>query len=174
MKLVAVVRGADTDPQVVSFIARFGSETLGKGIVFGKDTPTFVANRIGVFAMMTLIRLALEQGFTVEEVDTIFGVPMARPKSAVFRTADVVGLDTIVEVAHHCYAHLVQDERREAFKVPAVLEEMVRRKMLGDKTGGGFIRKTASGMQVLGLHTLSYPPPQAARFASVATTHSPS
>ncbi len=170
MKLLEVVAGRDTDPAVLERVARFGADVLGKGIVFGKDTVNFVANRIGVFAMMHLMKLAIDGGYTVEEVDAIFGVPMGRPKSAVFRTADVVGLDTVVDVAQNCYANLPGDERREDFKVPQVLLTMVERKMLGDKTGGGFSRKAADGIQTLDLKTLEYRPQQKAKFPSVGAT----
>jgi 3-hydroxyacyl-CoA dehydrogenase len=172
MKLLEVVPGADTDAAVVEKIARFGADVLGKGIVHGKDTPNFVGNRIGVFAMMHLIKLALEGGYTVEEVDAIFGQPLARPKSAVFRTADLVGLDTVVDVAQNCYRNLPNDERREDFKVPAVLEQMVERKLLGDKTGGGFMKKSDAGILTLDLKTLEYRPQQKAKFASTGAVKS--
>lgn len=170
MKLLEVVAGQDTDPAIVKKVARFGEEVLGKGIVYGKDTPNFVANRIGVFAMMHLIKLAVDGGYTVEEIDAIFGVPMARPKSAVFRTADVVGLDTIVHVAENCHASLTSDERRDSFKVPDVLTRMVERKLYGDKTGGGFSKKTPEGIVTLDLKTLEYRPLKKAKYPSVGAT----
>ncbi len=170
MKLLEVVAGKDTDPAVVERLARFGADVLGKGIVFGKDTPNFVANRIGVFAMMHLIKLALEGNYTVEEIDAIFGAPMGRPKSAVFRTADVVGLDTVVHVAQNCFDSLKNDERRADFEVPAPIAQMVERNMLGDKTGGGFMKKTKEGIVTLDLKTLEYRPQQKAKFASVGAT----
>jgi 3-hydroxyacyl-CoA dehydrogenase len=166
MKLLEVVAGQDTDPAIVAEVARFGQDVLGKGIVFGKDTPNFVANRIGVFAMMYLIRQAIEGGYTVEEIDAIFGPPMGRPKSAVFRTADMVGLDTVVEVANNCYKNLPHDERRADFQVPAILTQMVERKLLGDKTGGGFSKKAGDGIVTLDLKTLEYRPQQKAKLPS--------
>jgi 3-hydroxyacyl-CoA dehydrogenase len=169
MKLLEVVAGHDTDPAVVERLARFGADVLGKGIVFGKDTPNFVANRIGVFSMMYLIKQALEGGYTVEEIDLVFGAPLGRPKSAVFRTADVVGLDTIVEVASNCYKNLPRDERRDEFKVPALLEQMVQKKLLGDKTSGGFSKKTQDGIVTLDLKTLEYRPQAKAKFASISS-----
>jgi 3-hydroxyacyl-CoA dehydrogenase len=172
MKLLEIVPGKDSDPAIVEKVARFGADVLGKGIVYGKDTPNFVANRIGVFAMMHLIKLALEGGYTVEEIDAIFGAPMGRPKSAVFRTADVVGLDTVVHVANNCYESLKNDERREDFKVPAPIAQMVERGMLGDKTGGGFSKKTKDGIVTLDLKTLEYRAQQKAKFASVGATKS--
>ncbi len=166
MKLLEIVSGKDTDPAVTARIARFGDEILGKGIVYGKDTPNFVANRIGVFAMMYLIHMATEGGYTVEEVDAIFGTPLGRPKSAVFRTADLVGLDTVVHVAQNCYESLTKDERRETFKIPSVLTQMVEKKLLGDKTGGGFGKKTKEGLLTLDLKTLEYRPQAKAKFPS--------
>jgi 3-hydroxyacyl-CoA dehydrogenase len=170
MKLLEIVPGQDTDPAIVEQVARFGADVLGKGIVYGKDTPNFVANRIGVFAMMHLIRLALEGNYTVEEIDAIFGAPMGRPKSAVFRTADVVGLDTVVHVAQNCYESLKADERREEFRVPDVIKKMVERSLLGDKTGGGFGKKTKEGILTLDLKTLEYRPLEKAKFPSVGAT----
>jgi 3-hydroxyacyl-CoA dehydrogenase len=170
MKLLEIIAGKETDPAVTDRVARFGQDILGKGIVHGKDTPNFVANRIGVFAMMHLIKLAIDQGFTVEEVDAIFGPPLGRPKSAVFRTADVVGLDTIIHVANNCYESLTKDERREDFKVPALLEQMAEKKMLGDKTGGGFMKKTPEGIVTLDFTTMQYRPQQKTKFASVGAT----
>jgi 3-hydroxyacyl-CoA dehydrogenase len=169
MKLLELVRGPDTDAALFDKLAKFGSDVLGKGIVYGKDTPNFVANRIGVFAMMHLIHKAIEGGFTVEEIDAIFGAPLGRPKSAVFRTADVVGLDTIVEVSNNCFRNLPSDERREDFKVPSLLVQMVEKKMLGDKTGGGFGKKDRATNQILtlDLNTLAYRPQQKAKLASV-------
>jgi 3-hydroxyacyl-CoA dehydrogenase len=170
MKLLEIISGKDSDPAIVERVAAFGANILGKGIVYGKDTPNFVANRIGTFGMMRLIQLALDGGYTVEEIDAIFGAPMGRPKSAVFRTADIVGLDTVVHVANNCYASLVNDEQRDTFKVPAVITQMVERQMLGDKTGGGFSKKTKDGIVTLDLKTLEYRPQQKAKFASVGAT----
>ena len=167
MKLLEIVAGTETDPTVVSRVAKFGDEVLGKGIVYGKDTPNFVANRIGVFAMMRLIHTAVQQGYTVEEVDAIFGPTMGRPKSAVFRTADLVGLDTVVHVAQNCYENLPHDEERETFRIPHVLTQMVEKKMLGDKTGGGFMKKVGKDIVALDLKTLEYRAKEKPRFPSI-------
>src|SRR5262249_15287775 len=113
-----------------------------------------------------LIRLALEGGYTVEEIDAVFGPPLGRPKSAVFRTADVVGLDTVVDVAQNCYKNLPHDERRADFQVPPGLERMVAMKLLGDKTGGGFSKKTPEGIVTIDLTTLEHRPQQKAKFPS--------
>jgi len=144
MKLLELVAGPDTDPVTVERIRRFGEDALGKGIVFGKDTPNFVGNRIGVHAMMAVIHQMLQDGLTPEDVDNITGVPLAHPKSASFRTGDLVGLDTFVHVAQNCFDSLTSDEDRAVFEVPAFIRAMVEKKYLGDKTKGGFYRKGAN------------------------------
>ena len=141
MKLLELVCGPETDKNTIDRVRHFGEDVLGKGIVFGKDTPNFVGNRVGAHAMMAAIHLMLEDGLSPEDVDAITGTPMAHPKSASFRTADVVGLDTFVHVADNCYATLTADEERDVFKVPAYIRTMVEKKILGDKTKGGFYRR---------------------------------
>ncbi|AKT43971.1 3-hydroxyacyl-CoA dehydrogenase/enoyl-CoA hydratase family protein [Chondromyces crocatus] len=145
MKLLELVTGPDTDPATVERVQRFGEDALGKGIVFGKDTPNFIANRIGAHAMMTTIHLMLEEGLAPEDVDAITGVAMAHPKSASFRTADMVGLDTFAHVADNCHSSLKDDEDRGVFEVPAYIRTMVERKLLGNKTRAGFYRKGKGG-----------------------------
>ncbi len=142
MKLLELVAGPDTDKATVERIRRFGEDVLGKGIVFGKDTPNFVGNRIGTHAMMATIQQMLADGLTPEDVDNITGVPMAHPKSASFRTADLVGIDTFVHVVQNCYDALVEDEDRKVFELPSFIRTMVEKKLLGNKTKGGFYRKT--------------------------------
>jgi 3-hydroxyacyl-CoA dehydrogenase len=158
MKLLELVAGPNTDPKVLERVRRFGEDILGKGIVVGMDTPNFIGNRIGVHAMMTTIHLMLEAGLSPEDVDNITGVPMAHPKSASFRTADVVGLDTFVHVADNCFASLTADEERKIFEVPAFIRGMVEKKILGDKTKGGFYKRDkASGLvSTLDPKTLEY------------------
>src|SRR5260370_2057966 len=141
MKLLELVSGADTAPDVLDRVRRFGEDALGKGVVFGKDTPNFIGNRIGVHAMLLAIHLMLEEGLSPEDVDGITGEPLGHPKSASFRTADIVGLDTLVHVADNCFASLTDDEDRSVFQVPAYIRTMVEKKLSGDKTKGGFYRK---------------------------------
>jgi 3-hydroxyacyl-CoA dehydrogenase len=145
MKLLELVAGPDTDPAVFERIRRFGEDGLGKGIVVGKDTPNFIGNRIGVHAMMSTIHTMLADGLTPEDVDAITGLPMAHPKSASFRTADMVGLDTFGHVAENCYTALPEDEERDVFKVPDFIKAMVERKLLGDKTRSGFYKRSKGG-----------------------------
>ncbi len=166
MKLLELVTGPKTDPAVTDLLHRFGEDQLGKGIVYAKDTPNFVANRIGTFAVMDTIRQMMEYGLTIDEVDAIHGKPLGHPKSAVFRTGDIVGLDTLLHVANNCYSLLTADEEREVFDPPDFMKEMVKRGMLGDKTKGGFYKKTKEGILTLDWKTLEYVPQQKAKFES--------
>jgi len=157
MKLLELVAGPLTSAETLERIRRFGEDTLGKGIVLAKDTPNFVGNRVGVHAMMTAIHLMLDEGLAPEDVDAITGEPMGHPKSASFRTADIVGIDTLVHVADNCFASLVHDEDRSVFEVPAYVRAMVDKKLLGDKTKGGFYRRGKDGeIQTLDPKTLEY------------------
>ena len=172
MKLLELVAGPETEPGVLARMARFGEETLGKGIVWAKDSTNFIANRIGTYGMLRVLRDMQKAELTVEEVDKIFGPAMGRPKSAVFRTTDIVGLDTFVHVAQNCHDTRTQDEERDTFLVPEFVKKMVAAKMLGDKTGGGFYKKVRgkdgeSEIQALDLATLTYRPQQKVRFDSL-------
>ena len=171
MKLLELVPGTQTSPAVMSALAEFGERTLGKGIVYGKDTTNFIANRIGTYGMMRTIQLMDQHAVSIEEVDKIFGPAMGRPNSAVFRTADIVGLDTFLHVTKNCYDSLPSDPSRETFKAPAWLEQMVDKKMLGDKTGSGFYKKNKSDggkeILVLDLKTFEYRAQNKVRFESL-------
>ena len=147
MKLLELVVGPQTDSSVLARIKGFGEDVLGKGIVLGKDTPNFVGNRIGTYAMMSAIQAMLTDGLTPEDVDAIVGTPMGRPKSAAFRTADIVGVDTFVHGADNCYNALTSDEERNVFAIPDFVRQMVSRKLLGDKTKSGFYRKGKEGLE---------------------------
>jgi len=159
MKLLELVGGPDTSPETLDHVRRFGEDALGKGVVFGKDTPNFIGNRIGVHAMLAGIHLMLDEGLAPEDVDAITGEPLGHPKSASFRTADLVGIDTLVHVADHCHASLERDEDRNVFEVPSYIRAMVEKKLLGDKTKGGFYRKGKDGaIETLDPKTLAYRP----------------
>jgi 3-hydroxyacyl-CoA dehydrogenase len=159
MKLLELVTGPDTAPETLERIRTFGEDALGKGIVVGKDTPNFVGNRIGCHGMMSTIHLMLEEGLTPEDVDALTGEPIGHPKSASFRTADLVGVDTFVHVADNCFASLTNDEDRKVFEVPSYIRGMVEKKLLGDKTKGGFYRKGKDGsVETLDPKTLEYRP----------------
>jgi 3-hydroxyacyl-CoA dehydrogenase len=141
MKLLELVAGPDTSKETLERVRKFGEDILGKGVVFGKDTPNFVGNRIGAHSMMVAIHQMIEDGLAPEDVDNITGLPMGHPKSASFRTADLVGLDTFSHVAENCYTSLTEDEDRDVFKVPPYIQKMVESKQLGDKTKGGFYKR---------------------------------
>ena len=145
MKLLELVAGPDTSPDVLERVRAFGENALGKGIVVGRDTPNFVGNRIGVHGMLATIHLMLSEGLAPEDVDAITGEPMGHPKSASFRTADLVGIDTLVHVAENCLDSLPNDEDRQVFEIPAFIRTMIERKLLGDKAKGGFYRKGRDG-----------------------------
>ncbi len=141
MKLLELIPGPDTLPDVVETFASFGEDVLGKGIVYGKDTPNFIANRIGIHGIMAAVDEMEKQGLTIEEVDAALGTPMGRPKSAAFRTADLVGIDTFVHVSQNTYDNCPDDEERDVFKPPKWLVDMVEKGMLGNKTRGGFYKR---------------------------------
>jgi 3-hydroxyacyl-CoA dehydrogenase len=173
MRLVELVSSRFTDPAVAARMAELIRVRLGKGIVTGKDTPNFVANRIGVFSMCNAIRHMVDLDLTVEEVDAVSGPATARPKSACFRTADLVGLDTLLHVARNSYDLLPDDEQRETFRLPAFVEQLVARGILGNKTKGGFFRKEkgeGAGLAYLDHRTGEYVPARKPRFASVEAT----
>jgi 3-hydroxyacyl-CoA dehydrogenase len=141
MRLLEVVAGADTDSDVVAFMRDFGTFLLGKGIVFGKDTPNFVANRIGVYALMDTIHAMVEMDYQVDEVDAITGPAMGHPKSASFGTTDLVGLDTMVHVVRTLREECRDDEAHPTFSVPGFITRMVEKGQLGRKTKAGFFKR---------------------------------
>ena len=170
MRLLELVTGPDTDPAVAARMARFGDEVLGKGIVWGKDTPNFVANRVGTYGMAATFRHMNETSLSVEQIDAVFGEAMARPKSAVFRTADVVGLDTLSHVFENLYAYLEHDDERELFKMPEVVARLLADGRAGEKTGAGFYKKVKeNGKSVilsLDPESLEYKPQEKVRYPS--------
>src|SRR5271166_5775556 len=141
LKLVEVIPGPRTSPEVMETLSAFCDRRLGKGVVVAKDTPNFIANRIGTFSMLNALRLMGALGLAIEEVDACTGPAVGWPKSATFRTADIVGLDVLVHVVKNIYQTAPDDESREAYKVPPFVEEMAKRGWLGDKTGQGFYKR---------------------------------
>ena len=171
LRLLEIIPTPDTDPSVVDFLMHYGDLYLGKTTVLAKDTPAFIANRIGVYGIMGIFQLVDKMGLTIDEVDALTGPIIGRPKSATFRTADVVGIDTLVKVAKGVYDNCPDDEAKEFFQIPAWLNKVVENNWLGDKTGQGFFKKTkgAGGEKeilTLNLKTLEYEPRQKPRFAS--------
>src|ERR1700688_481978 len=171
MKLVEVIPGPKTSSEVIETLSEFCDRRLGKGVVVAKDTPNFIANRIGTFSMLNAIRLMTSLGMTIEEVDASTGPAVGWPKSATFRTADLVGLDVLVHVIKNIYENAPNDESHEMYQVPALVEEMARRKWLGDKTGQGFYKKVKGEGEkeilTLDVTTMEYRPRQKPKFASL-------
>jgi 3-hydroxyacyl-CoA dehydrogenase len=171
LKLVELIPGPNTSPNVIETLSDFCDRRLGKGVVVAKDTPNFIANRIGTFSMLNVLRLMGTLGMSVEEVDACTGPAIGQPKSATFRTADIVGLDVLVHVVKNIYESVTNDESREMYRVPALGEEMMRRGWLGDKTGQGFYKRVRGEGEkeilALDVHTMDYRPRQKARFASI-------
>ena len=171
LQLVELIPGPKTLPEVLETLGDFCDRRLGKGVVVAKDTPNFIANRIGTYSMLSALRLMASLGMTVEEVDACTGPAVGWPKSATFRTADLVGLDVLLHVVKNIYENIPHDESREGYRVPAFLEEMARRGMLGDKTGKGFYQRVKkdgdSEILTLDVNTLEYRPKQKAKFASL-------
>src|SRR5574338_120476 len=141
LRLLEIIPTPETDPAIVDFLMHYGDLYLGKTTVLCKDTPAFIANRIGVYGIMAIFRLVDKLGLSVDEIDALTGPIIGRPKSATFRTADVVGIDTLVKVANGVHDNCPNDEAKEIFKVPAWLDKMVANNWLGDKTGQGFFKK---------------------------------
>ncbi len=158
LKLLELIPTPDTGPEVVARLKWFGRLHLGKGLIVAKDTPNFIANRIGIYATMLGIKAFTDQGYTIEEIDTLTGTLVGRPKSATFRTADLVGLDTLVYVAKNLYPAIPEDESREIFRLPPLLEKLVAAGKLGAKTGQGFYKKEAGKILSLNPDTLDYEP----------------
>jgi 3-hydroxyacyl-CoA dehydrogenase len=160
MRLLEVIPTTDTDPALTDFMARFGEERLGKGAVLCKDTPNFIGNRIGIYGACRAVHAMVEDGFTIEEVDFLTGPLIGRPRSATFRTLDVVGLDTLALVARNLYDGLPADRDRDVFKLPAFVDTMLQNRWLGEKTGQGFYRRVPKDGQLLALdwRTLEYRP----------------
>jgi 3-hydroxyacyl-CoA dehydrogenase len=160
LKLLELIPTAETDPQVLARMQWFGRLHLGKGIVVAKDTPNFIANRIGVFVSFLGIKALTDQGYTIEEIDTLTGPLVGRPKSGTFRTADLVGLDTLLYVAENLYPAIPQDQQREMFQVPELLRTLVETGTLGAKSGQGFYKKVKGEILSLNPKTFTYEPPQ--------------
>jgi 3-hydroxyacyl-CoA dehydrogenase len=172
LRLLEIIPTADSDPEMINFLLQFGDLYLGKTTVLCKDTPAFIANRIGVYGIMAIFGLMDKMKLNIDEIDALTGPVIGRPKSATFRTADVVGIDTLVRVAKGVYENCPADEARNSFLIPGWLETMVSKDWLGDKTGQGFFskRKSAKGEKEilsLDLQNFEYKPREKARFATL-------
>src|SRR5580700_5745484 len=171
MKLVELIAGPKTRPEVLESLDEICDLRLGKGVVVAKDTPNFIANRIGTFSMLNVLRNMQELEMTIEDVDACTGPAVGQPKSATFRTADLVGLDILAHVVRNIYENVTGDESREMYKLPPFVEEMLKRGWLGDKTGGGFYKKVKKGADseilTLDWQKMEYRPRQKAKFGSI-------
>ncbi len=175
LKLFEIIPGPKTSPEVLDFLNSYGEQFLGKTSVIAKDTPAFIGNRIGIFSIQSLFYTVKELGMTVEEVDKLTGPVIGRPKSATFRTVDVVGLDTLVHVANGIYDNCKEDEKLELFQLPEFIKTMVTNKWLGSKTGQGFYKKVKgdngkSEILTLDLDTMDYRAKKRAKFATLELT----
>jgi 3-hydroxyacyl-CoA dehydrogenase len=174
LKLLEVIPTSETLPEVVDFLMYFGEKYLGKTTVQAKDTPAFIGNRIGVFSIMSILHYAEKTGISIEEVDKLTGPVIGHPKSATFRTSDVVGLDTMVHVANGLSQGVPDDEAKELFQIPGFVTKMVANNWLGSKSGQGFYKKDkvngANIFSTLDLKTLEYQPSKKVKFPSLETT----
>ncbi|MEO1097009.1 MAG: 3-hydroxyacyl-CoA dehydrogenase/enoyl-CoA hydratase family protein [Bacteroidota bacterium] len=174
LKLLEIIPTAKTDPEIIDFFMDYGDLYLGKTTVLCKDTPAFIANRVGIYAILKVIDSMQKLDLNVDEIDKLTGPVIGRPKSATFRTSDVVGLDTLIKVANGLYQGLPNDESRDTFKLPEVVGKLEEHKWLGDKTGQGFYKKTKKDgkteILTLDLNILEYQPKQKAKFATLETT----
>src|SRR5690606_3332799 len=170
LKLFEIIPGPKTSPEVLEFLNGYGEQFLGKTSVVAKDTPAFIGNRIGIFSIMSLFHMVKDMDLTIEEVDKLTGPVIGRPKSATFRTVDVVGLDTLVHVANGIADNCPNDERHELFKLPDFIGKMVENKWLGSKTGQGFYKKEGKDILSLDLNNLEYRPNKKANFATLELT----
>ncbi|WGK64608.1 3-hydroxyacyl-CoA dehydrogenase/enoyl-CoA hydratase family protein [Croceiramulus getboli] len=177
LKLFEIIPGPNTDQEVLDFLNGYGEKFLGKTSVVAKDTPAFIGNRIGIFSIMSLFHTVKEMGMTVEEVDKLTGPVIGRPKSATFRTVDVVGLDTLVHVANGIHENCPDDERHDLFKLPDFIQTMVDNQWLGSKSGQGFYKKVrnddgSSEIKTLDLDSMEYRENKKASFGTLELTKS--
>ncbi|TYP71671.1 3-hydroxyacyl-CoA dehydrogenase/enoyl-CoA hydratase family protein [Aquimarina intermedia] len=175
LKLFEIIPGPNTAPEVLDFLNSYGEQYLGKTSVVAKDTPAFIGNRVGIFSIMSLFHMVKDMDLTIEEVDKLTGPVIGRPKSATFRTVDVVGLDTLVHVANGIAENCPNDEKHDLFKLPGFIDTMMEKKWLGSKTGQGFYKKEvakdgAKQILSLDLNTLDYRANKRASFPTLEMT----
>ena len=175
LKLFEIIPGPKTDAAVLEFLSGYAEQFLGKTSVVAKDTPAFIGNRIGIFGIQSLLHQVKKLGLTIEEVDKLTGPVIGRPKSATFRTVDVVGLDTLAHVANGLYENCPNDEAHHLFQLPDFIQTMMKNKWLGSKTGQGFYKKTVNAkgekeILSLNLNTLKYRSRKPASFPTLELT----
>ena len=172
LKLLETIPGPETDPELMAAMERFLDLVVGKGVVRCKDTPNFIGNRVGLFAMGATLQAMVDLDLSIEEVDVLTGPAVGRPKSATFRTGDIAGVDIVARVASNLYQAVPDDPERETFKLPAFVERMLERRWLGDKTGGGFYRKEGQEIRTLDWKSLEYRERTKPKLASVESARS--
>lgn len=172
LHLLELIPTPDTDPAVLDHVAWFADHRLGKGTVVAKDAPGFIANRLGLFAIIRILRTLASGDYTIEEIDAMTGPALGRPKSATFRTMDIAGIDVLLRVADDLVARLSASESAEAFEVPPLVRALVNRKSLGEKTGEGFYKRSGSEILTLEPSTLTYRAKQPARVPSIENASS--
>lgn len=172
LKLFEIIPGPKTDNNVINFLNIYSEKFLGKTPVIAKDTPAFIGNRIGIFGIQSLFHIVQSLNLSIEEVDKLTGPVIGRPKSATFRTVDVVGLDTLVHVANGIYKNCPNDEAHNLFKLPDFISKMLENKWLGSKSGQGFYKKEGKKINVLDLKTLEYKDKKRVRFETLEQTKS--
>ena len=177
LRLFEIIPGPETSKEVLDFMNEYGEKFLGKKSVVAKDTAAFIGNRVGIFSIMSLFHMVDEVGLTIEEVDKLTGPVIGRPKSATFRTVDVVGLDTLVHVANGLHQGVPTDEKHDLFALPNFIDSMMDKQWLGSKSGQGFYKKIkgddgSSEIQSLDLKTLEYRSAKKASFATLELTKS--
>lgn len=175
LKLLEIIPGPKTNKDVIDFFMNYGDLYLGKTTVLCKDTPAFIANRVGIYSILKVVETMQKLDLNIDEIDKLTGPVIGRPKSATFRTSDVVGLDTLIKVANNLYAGLSDDEQREIFKLPDIIGELEKNNWLGDKTKQGFYKKTKdengqTKILTLDLKTLEYKPKQKVKFSTLELT----
>ena len=175
LKLLEIIPTEYTKKEVVEFFQDYGKLFLGKTTVLCKDTPAFISNRIGIYAILKAVESMQKQGLGIDEVDRLTGTAIGRPKSATFRTSDIVGLDTLIKVANNLYESLENDEQREMFKLPEIIYELEKKNWLGEKTKQGFYKKTKdkkgkTEILTLDLKTFEYKPKKKVKFASIGAS----
>ena len=175
LKLLEIIPGPKTKPEIIDFFMLYGDLFLGKTTVLCKDTPAFIANRIGIYSILKVVETMQKLDLNIDEIDKLTGPVIGRPKSATFRTSDVVGLDTLVKVANNLYDGLPDDEKREIFKLPDIIGELEKNNWLGDKTKQGFYKKTKdekgkTKILTLDLKSLEYKPKQKVKFGTLELT----
>lgn len=167
LHLLEIVPSEDTKPENVKLLSDFCNRVLGKGVINAKESPNFIANRIGIYASLKSIQLMLKNDFSIEDIDYILGEQTGRPKSAVFKTLDIVGLDTFAHVTQNCFDSLPHDEEHSVFENPQFIKQMIEKKLLGRKTKQGFYKKEKKSLFVLNVHSMEYEAKKKVKFQSI-------